>query len=116
MEISIRDVGANGLTFRCREAGVGGEPVLLLHGFPETSHMWVRLMGELSDKGYHCLAPDQRGYSPGARPADVADFGYPQLAADTLGIAKAAGFDRFHLVAHDWGALRVVGSTGRRRR
>jgi pimeloyl-ACP methyl ester carboxylesterase len=105
MDISIREVEANGLTFRCREAGVGGEPVLLLHGFPETSYMWVRLMDELSDQGYHCLAPDQRGYSPGARPADVAEYGYRQLAADILGITKAAGFDRFHLVAHDWGAL-----------
>ncbi len=110
MELSMREVEANGLRFRCREAGGGGEPVLLLHGFPETSHMWTRLMRELSDEGYHCLAPDQRGYSPGARPADVDEYGYPQLAADILGIPKAAGFDRFHLVAHDWGACASWGA------
>jgi pimeloyl-ACP methyl ester carboxylesterase len=111
MDVSIREVEANGLRFRCREAGGGGgEPVLLLHGFPETSHMWEPLMGELADKGYHCLAPDQRGYSPGARPVDVADYGYPQLAADILGIPKAAGFDRFHLIAHDWGACAAWGA------
>ncbi len=104
MAIVVRDVEANGLTFRCREAGVGGEPVLLLHGFPETSHMWVRLMEDLARQGYHCLAPDQRGYSPGARPTEVADYGYEQLAGDILGIPRAVGFDRFHLVAHDWGA------------
>jgi pimeloyl-ACP methyl ester carboxylesterase len=105
VEVSIREVEANGLRFRCREAGAGGEPVLLLHGFPETSHMWERLMGELSDAGYHCLAPDQRGYSPNARPAEVADYCYEHLAADVFTIATVAGFDRFHLVAHDWGAI-----------
>ena len=110
MKISIRDVSANGLTFRCREAGVGGEPVLLLHGFPETSHMWARLMGDLADQGYHCLAPDQRGYSPGARPSQVEAYGYEHLAADILQIPAAAGFDRFHLVAHDWGALASWGA------
>jgi len=104
MKISTREVPANGLTFRCREAAAPGEPVLLLHGFPETSHMWTRLMDDLSDQGYHCLAPDQRGYSPGARPPDVEAYGYEQLARDILEIPAAAGFDRFHLVAHDWGA------------
>jgi pimeloyl-ACP methyl ester carboxylesterase len=101
--MKTRDIEANGLTFRCREAGEG-EPVLLLHGFPETSHMWVRLMGELADAGYHCIAPDQRGYSPGARPDDVDAYRYENLGGDVFAIAKAAGFDRFHLIGHDWGA------------
>ncbi len=66
--------------------------------------MWEPLMTTLAEAGYHCLAPDQRGYSAGARPADVDAYGYPQLAGDVLAIARAAGFDRFHLIAHDWGA------------
>ena len=101
--MQMRDIEANGLTFRCRETG-DGEPVMLLHGFPETSHMWIRLMGELADAGYHCLAPDQRGYSPGACPDDVDAYRYEELGGDVLAIARAAGFDRFHLVGHDWGA------------
>jgi len=101
---STREVEANGLRFTCREAGQGGEPLVLLHGFPETSRMWTPLMATLADAGYHCLAPDQRGYSPGARPAAVDEYGYEYLAADIHTIARAAGFDRFHLVAHDWGA------------
>jgi len=105
MTVEIREVEANGLTFTCRTAGPDdGEPVLLLHGFPETSHMWVPLMTDLAAAGYRCVAPDQRGYSPGARPPDVADYHYEHLAADALAIAKAAGFDRFHLIGHDWGA------------
>jgi pimeloyl-ACP methyl ester carboxylesterase len=102
--VVTREVPANGYRFLCREAGVGGEPVLLLHGFPETSRMWMRLMSELADAGYHCLAPDQRGYSPGARPAAVDDYSYENLAADVHALAEAAGWRRFHLVAHDWGA------------
>jgi len=106
MTVTIRDLQANGLTFRCREAGPpAGEPVLLLHGFPETSHMWTDLLPKLAAEGYHCLAPDQRGYSPGARPAEVEAYLTDNLVADALALAAAAGFGpRFHLVGHDWGA------------
>jgi pimeloyl-ACP methyl ester carboxylesterase len=103
--IRIRDVQANGMTFRSRMAGDAGEPVLLLHGFPETSHMWVQLMPKLVAAGYRCIAPDQRGYSPGARPVDVEAYAYRALASDVFAIADAGDFARFHLVGHDWGAL-----------
>jgi pimeloyl-ACP methyl ester carboxylesterase len=102
--VSRRVIEAGGLSFSCREAGIGGEQILLLHGFPETSRMWEPLMTQLADSGYHCLAPDQRGYSPGARPEDVEAYAYQHLAGDVLGIAAAAGFKRYHVIAHDWGA------------
>jgi pimeloyl-ACP methyl ester carboxylesterase len=102
----MREIEARGLTFVARETGSeGGEPVLLLHGFPETSYMWRGLMASLSDAGYHCLAPNMRGYSPGARPTDVEAYNYEEVGADVGAIAEAAGFDRFHLIGHDWGAL-----------
>ncbi len=105
MTISTREIVANGLTFHCREAGPqGGEPVILLHGFPETSHMWTPLMPVLADAGYRVLAPDQRGYSPGARPDGIENYRYANLASDVTALADAAGFERFHLVGHDWGA------------
>jgi pimeloyl-ACP methyl ester carboxylesterase len=103
--IETKDIAANGMTFRSRMAGDSGEPVLLLHGFPETSHMWLELMPTLVGAGYRCVAPDQRGYSPGARPAAVAAYSYEHLIADSFAIADASGFDRFHLVTHDWGAI-----------
>ncbi len=93
-----------GLTFTCRAAGDTGEPVVLLHGCPETSFMWESVMSRLAAEGYRCLAPDQRGYSGGARPADVSAYGHAELGNDVLKIATAAGFGRFHLIAHDWGA------------
>lgn len=104
MTVTQREISANGMAFRCREAGTSGEPVLLLHGFPETSHMWVGLMERLANEGYRCLAPDQRGYSPGARPEGVENYRYIDIASDALAIADAWGVERFHLVGHDWGA------------
>ncbi|MGI8925395.1 MAG: alpha/beta fold hydrolase [Tepidiformaceae bacterium] len=102
--ITIRDIPANGMTFHCREAGASGEPVILLHGFPETSHMWVDLIPQLVEAGYRCLAPDQRGYSPGARPEGIENYAYAAIASDVIALADVSGFDRFHLIGHDWGA------------
>ena len=58
------------LIFTCRVAGLNnsGPYVILLHGFPETSRMWKRLIKDLSKKNFKVVAPDQRGYSKGARP------------------------------------------------
>ena len=56
MSMEIRDVRANGFTFRCRLSGSGGEPVILLHGFPETSSVWSVLMNRLPGDRYRCLA------------------------------------------------------------
>lgn len=106
MSIEVGEIKANGLTFRCRTAGPdGGEPVVLLHGFPETSHMWTALLPVLAEAGYRCIAPDQRGYSPGARPEGAAAYATPTLVSDVIAIADAAGFGRFHLIGHDWGAV-----------
>jgi pimeloyl-ACP methyl ester carboxylesterase len=108
--VSRRVIEAGGLSFSCREAGIGGEPVLLLHGFPETSRMWDPLMTLLADAGFHCLAPDQRGYSPAARPEEIEAYAYEHLAGDVLAIAAAAGFDQYHVIAHDWGACATWGA------
>jgi pimeloyl-ACP methyl ester carboxylesterase len=100
----IREIEANGLTFRVREHG-DGSPVVLLHGFPETSRMWAPLMERLAEEGFHCLAPDQRGYSPGARPADSAEYTYDHFVADLFAFMDAMGWERAHLIGHDWGSL-----------
>ena len=67
--------------------------------------MWTGVMEQLAAEGYHCLAPDQRGYSPAARPDDVDRYRYEDLASDVLALAQASGFATFHLVGHDWGAI-----------
>ena len=108
------------LTFDGLAAGPdGGEPVLLLHGFPQTSRAWESQVAALGDAGYRAVAFDQRGYSPRARPAEVEAYGSSELTADVIGVAGALGFDRFHLVGHDWGAAvawQVAGRHGDRLR
>lgn len=105
MTTERRRLEANGLTFDLRESGpTDGEPVLLLHGFPETSRMWEGLMESLAHDGKRCAAPNLRGYSAGARPTGAEHYRYEALVADVFGIADALGFEQFHLVAHDWGA------------
>jgi pimeloyl-ACP methyl ester carboxylesterase len=102
-EIRARKLTTRGFTFDALEIGSTGEPVLLLHGFPDTSLEWTALMPMLAASGYHCLAPDQRGYSPGARPTEVDAYKYEELVADAFAFGSELG-QRFHLVAHDWGA------------
>jgi pimeloyl-ACP methyl ester carboxylesterase len=80
-----------------------GEVVLLLHGFPQTSWCWRHQMAAIAATGRRAVAPDQRGYSPGARPTEVESYRNAQLVGDVLAIADAVGAERFHLVGHDWG-------------
>ncbi len=82
---------------------VDGELVLLLHGFPETSYEWRAQIPVLAAAGYRVVAPDQRGYAVGARPAKVDDFGILTLVGDAVGFVDALGASTCHLVGHDWG-------------
>ena len=92
------------LTFDVSDTGpLEGRPVILLHGFPEDRHCWDRIGATLADVGYRVLAPDQRGYSPGARPAGRRAYALPELVGDVLALADAAGTERFDVVGHDWG-------------
>jgi len=95
---------ANGLAFTADAAGPeGGELVLLLHGYPQTRHTWRAELPALAAAGYRAVAPDQRGYSPGARPDGIDAYRVEHLVADALALAGVAGADRFDLVGHDWG-------------
>jgi pimeloyl-ACP methyl ester carboxylesterase len=96
------------LTFDVMVDGAGdGPPVLLLHGFAESFHMWRSQMPNLAAAGYRPVAPSQRGYSAGARPdtRDPANYAFDHLMNDAMSIVEACGDagDRFHVVGHDWG-------------
>ena len=80
-----------------------GPPVLLLHGFPETRHMWRDQLRALAAAGFRAVAPDQRGYSAGARPLAVEAYASDRLTSDALALMDACGAQRIHLVGHDWG-------------
>jgi pimeloyl-ACP methyl ester carboxylesterase len=99
-------VDVRGLVFDVRTGGpADGVPVLLLHGFPENATMWAGVEPALHKAGLRTIAPDQRGYSPGARPADVEAYSMHQLVADALGLLDALGIRGTHVLGHDWGAV-----------
>ena len=81
-----------------------GRPVLLLHGYPEDASHWREQLTALAGAGYRAVAFDQRGYSPGVRPTDVAAYGPEELIGDVIAVADVLGWQRFDLIGHDWGS------------
>lgn len=81
-----------------------GPVVVLLHGFPQHNTSWDAIIGQLTAQGFRCLAPNQRGYSPGARPPRRRDYRMTELVEDAVALIDASGAERVHLVGHDWGA------------
>ena len=97
-------IAANGLQFHALAAGpVDGPLVLLLHGFPETSHGWRRQIAPLAAAGFRVVAPDQRGVGLSSKPAGIAAYRVDRLAADSVAIVRALGRERAQVVGHDWG-------------
>jgi pimeloyl-ACP methyl ester carboxylesterase len=83
----------------------GDAPVLLLHGFPQNASQWDRIAPALHVAGRATIAPDQRGYSPGARPSDVEAYRMGECVADAVAILDALDAATVDVVGHDWGAL-----------
>ncbi|GAA2518012.1 alpha/beta fold hydrolase [Winogradskya humida] len=99
------EIKAGGYTFDVHAAGPeDGVPVLLLHGFPQDHREFDLILPRLHGAGLRTYALDQRGYSPGARPADVADYAITKAADDAVGVLDALGIEKAHVIGHDWGA------------
>ncbi|MEV6908680.1 alpha/beta fold hydrolase [Amycolatopsis sp. NPDC051071] len=101
----LRSFDHDGLTFDVRDTGpLDGTVVVLLHGFPQTSASWAETAALLNERGYRTIAPDQRGYSPRARPRGRYAYRSSRLVADTVALIHAIGAGPVHLAGHDWGA------------
>lgn len=101
-------------TFDVIDSGpLDGTPVVLLHGFPQRAASWNEVAKHLNERGLRTYAPDQRGYSPGARPRTRWGYRGSQLRQDIVALINEIGRP-VHLVGHDWGAgvaWAVAGST-----
>lgn len=97
------EITANGLRFHVEDQGAGA-PVILLHGFPDTSAAWRRQAPALAEAGYRCIAPDLRGRGRSEKPAQVEAYTLSTLVADVAGIMDALDVERAHVIGHDWGA------------
>ncbi|MDX6371707.1 MAG: hypothetical protein QOD98_695 [Nocardioidaceae bacterium] len=94
----------DGFTFDVSDEGpLDGDPVVLLHGFPERNTCWRGVVPLLHAQGLRTYAPDQRGYSPGARPPRRRDYTMDKLENDAVALIETIGRP-VHLVGHDWGA------------
>jgi pimeloyl-ACP methyl ester carboxylesterase len=96
-------VEVGGLRLHVEDQGAGA-PVMLLHGFPDTSRLWRRQIDALTGAGYRAIAPDLRGRGRSDRPAAVSGYALPLIVQDVTGILDALGVERAHVVGHDWGA------------
>lgn len=94
----------DGLSFEVIDTGpLDGPVIIALHGFPQRGSCWAGVTPLLAAAGYRVLAPDQRGYSPGARPGAIEAYRMDRLGGDVLALADAAGARSVHVLGHDWG-------------
>jgi pimeloyl-ACP methyl ester carboxylesterase len=94
-------VEANALRFHFVTQGEG-PLVLLLHGFPQFWYAWRHQIPALAAH-FRGVAPDLRGYGDSDKPSRVADYRTDILAADVAALVKALGYQKAHIVGHDWG-------------
>jgi haloacetate dehalogenase len=101
----VRLPGAGGVELAAAVGG-RGNPVVLLHGFPQTHLMWRHVAERLAGE-HTVICPDLRGYGASDKPPATSDDVYAKrtMAADVVALAAALGHERFALVGHDRGAL-----------
>ena len=100
-------IPGDGAEIFVRRAGPeGAEPLVLVHGYPQTSAMWHLLAPELA-RTYQVICPDLRGYGRSGKPPSDADhtpYSKRAMAGDIAAVMRALGHERFHVGAHDRGA------------
>jgi len=88
--------------FNIKEYGeVSNPPLILLHGWPQTSYSWHHLAAHLSD--FYIIAPDLRGMGDSNRELNLDYYTKDEMAKDIYAIADALSLDQFYLAGHDWG-------------
>lgn len=102
-EGSFNVLQVGGISLHVEEHG-GGKPVLLLHGWPDSSLLWRNQIPFLVANGFRAIAPDQRGFGCSDRPKGVAAYSLQNAVHDVIGILDVLGIGAADIVAHDWGA------------
>lgn len=99
-------IKTNGITLHVVTAGpADGQPVVLLHGFPEFWYGWKEQIPVLAAAGYRVIVPDQRGYNQSDKPKGVEQYTLDKLTGDIAGLLDALGYADAYIVGHDWGAM-----------
>ena len=101
-EIEEKYVETNGIKLHTVIAG-SGEPIIMLHGFPDFWYGWRDIIMGLKDE-YKCIAPDMRGYNLSDKPKGNENYQLDICADDIKGLSEALNLGKFYLAGHDWGA------------
>lgn len=102
---SNRTVDANGLRLELLELGEGGKPLLVLHGFCGAKENFAELMVVLAARGWHVVAPDQRGHGGSEHPVGEGAYSFDLFVEDGLALADVLGWRRFSLLGHSMGGM-----------
>jgi pimeloyl-ACP methyl ester carboxylesterase len=108
--VDERTITVGEVDLRVAEAGRGGRPFLLVHGFTGAKEDFTEWLDQLAESGWHAVAPDNRGHGSSAKPADEAEYSLDIYVRDVLGLADALGWDRFTLLGHSMGGM-IAGLT-----
>jgi pimeloyl-ACP methyl ester carboxylesterase len=101
--VSTTQLEVNGLRLNVQDEGEG-PAVVLLHGWPDSHHLWRNQVPALVDAGHRVVTFDLRGFGESDKPVDVESYAIPHHLADVQALADALGLEKFALVGHDWGA------------
>jgi pimeloyl-ACP methyl ester carboxylesterase len=102
---SARMIPVNGIELEVFEAGQGGLPIVLAHGWPELAYSWRYQVQPLVEAGFHVIMPNQRGYGASSKPEEVEAYDIHNLTGDHIRLLDALGFEKAIYVGHDWGAI-----------
>lgn len=100
----MRRVAGDGVELAVLDEGEGC-PVLLLHGFPDSSRLWRHQVAVLSAAGMRAIVPDLRGFGESEKPEAVQEYAVARSVADMVAVLDALAIDRGHVVGHDFGAV-----------
>jgi len=98
-----RLVEVNGISLYVEDHGEG-DPVLLIHGWPDSARVWRHQVPFLTAHGFRVIAPDLRGFGRSWRPGEVDAYRLRNAVADVNAILDQLGIETAHVVGHDWGA------------
>jgi 3-oxoadipate enol-lactonase len=105
MTVTNRSVTVGDVDLAVVEAGAGGRPLLLVHGFTGAASDFADFLGPLADAGWHVVTPDLRGHGASSHPTSEDEYSLEIFARDVLGLADALGFDRFTVLGHSMGGM-----------
>jgi len=102
-EIEEKYIKINGITLHTIITG-SGEPLILLHGFPDFWYGWKNIILGLKDK-FQLIVPDMRGYNLSDKPDGIENYKLDILIEDIKCLSEKLGVTEFNLAGHDWGGM-----------